>query len=120
MEDILNETIELAKKLKLDYAQFSIATPFPGTEFYKLYLDQNKKPVSWDRFVYDGARADDTPVFESPSLNRQELQYWRKKAYKEFYLRRSYIWQQIRKLTSLGDLKLNLRGLRFLFGYLKS
>lgn len=116
----IKKTIALAKKLRLDYAQFSIATPFPGTEFYRLYSEQNKKPISWDCFVYDGVIDDKMPVFESPSLSRYDLQDWRKRAYKEFYLRPSYVWQQLRKLTSLGALKLNLRGLRFLFGYLKS
>lgn len=116
----IQKTIELAKKLRLDYAQFSITTPFPGTEFYRLYSEQNKKPISWDSFVYDGVIDDKMPVFESASLSRYDLQDWRKRAYKEFYLRPSYIWQQLRKLTSLADLKLNLRGLRFLFGYLKS
>ncbi len=116
----IQKTIAFAKKLRLDYAQFSITTPFPGTEFYRLYSEHNKKPISWDSFVYDGVIDDKMPVFESPSLSRYDLQDWRRRAYKEFYLRPSYIWQQLRKLTSFGDLKLNLRGLGFLFSYLKS
>jgi len=117
--ETIKQTIKLAKDLRFDYAQFAIATPFPGTEFYRLYAEKNKVPISWERFVYDGVMADQTPLFESPLLSRRDLQYWRKRAYKEFYLRPSYIWEQIRKLTSLGDLKLSLRGLRFLFSYLK-
>lgn len=117
--ETIKNTIELAKRLKLDYAQFSIATPLPGTEFYKLYKYQNKSPISWDKFIYDGILGKESPVFESLSLSRHDLQQWRVKAYKEFYLRPSYIWQKIIKLTSLNDFKLNFRGLCFLLEYIK-
>jgi len=33
-KDTMRDTIELAKSLDLDYAQFSIATPYPGTDLY--------------------------------------------------------------------------------------
>jgi len=40
--ETIRQTIQFAKKLKLDFAQFSVTTPFPGTKLYELYLDGRK------------------------------------------------------------------------------
>ena len=42
------QSIEFAKKLKLNFAQFYAATPFPGTKLYKeviQYMNLNYKNV---------------------------------------------------------------------------
>lgn len=110
------KTINFAKKLKLDFAQFAITTPFPGTELYNLYLKGKEGKIPWQNFVYDQAGKSITPVFKTNSLSRTELQYWVRRAYKEFYLRPSYIWQRIRRTTSMGDLKFDIKGLFMLLG----
>lgn len=115
--ETIHKTIQFAKKLKLDFAQFAITTPFPGTELYNLYLKSKKNIVPWENFVYErtGSKIA-TPVFENDELNRTDLQYWARRAYKEFYLRPSYIWQRIRQVTSLGDLRVNIKGFSMLLG----
>ena len=107
-------TIQFAKKLKLDFAQFAVTTPFPGTKLYNLYLKGKEGEIPWQNFVYDKAGGQITPVFESDKLSRAELQHWVRKAYKEFYLRSSYLWQRIRQVNSIGALKVNLEGLSML------
>ena len=104
------KTIQLAKKLKLDFAQFSITTPFPGTKLYQLYLDGKRGGISWENFIYEGTSNRTTPVFESNELSQADLRYWVRRAYKEFYLRPSYLWQRIRQVKSIGDLRVNLEG----------
>ncbi|MBT9138836.1 MAG: 2-hydroxyethylphosphonate methyltransferase [Syntrophomonadaceae bacterium] len=113
--ETIRKTIQFAKKLKVDFAQFAITTPFPGTELYKLYLESKRSSVSWGNFVYAGTGSKVTPVFENDEAEL-DLQYWARRAYKEFYLRPSYIWQRIRQITSLGDLKVNIKGLSMLLG----
>ncbi len=116
----IRQTIEFAKKLKLDFAQFSVTTPFPGTKLYDLYLDSRKDDnIPWGNFTYAGSAADITPVFESSLLSRDEIKYWTKRAYKEFYLRPSYPWQRVRRTTSIGDLKVGIKGLSMLLGNLR-
>ncbi|UCG13484.1 MAG: hopanoid biosynthesis associated radical SAM protein HpnJ [Deltaproteobacteria bacterium] len=40
-KETINQTIEFAKELDPDTLQVSIATPYPGTEFYRQALDNN-------------------------------------------------------------------------------
>ena len=114
--ETIGKTIEFAKKLKLDFAQFSVTTPFPGTRLYELYLDGKKgDSIPWESFIYAGTKGQVTPVFESSQLSRSALNYWIREAYKRFYLRPSYLWQRIRKIRSIGDLRVNIQGLRTLW-----
>ena len=118
--ETIRQTIHFAKKLKLDFAQFSVTTPFPGTKLYNLYLDGRKDDnIPWESFVYAGSGGDIAPVFESSLLNRDDIQYWTRRAYREFYLRPSYPWQRIRHTTSIGDLKVGIKGLAMLLGNIR-
>ncbi len=117
--ETISQTIQFAKRLKLDFAQFAVTTPFPGTELYNLYLKNSGNDIPWENFVYEGTGSKITPVFETNGLSRTDLRYWTRKAYKEFYLRPSYLWQRIRRLTSIGDLKVDIKGLSMLLGNIR-
>jgi len=117
--ETIGKTIEFAKKLKLDFAQFAITTPFPGTELYNLYLKDKGSTIPWENFVYGGTGNKVTPVFESDELSRADLQYWTGRAYKEFYLRPSYLWQRIQQVNSIRDLRINAKGFFMLLGNIK-
>ena len=113
--ETIRQTIQFAKKLKLDFAQFAVTTPFPGTKLYDLYVNGKKDAdIPWENFVYSGTGNGMTPVFESNLLDRDEIQYWTRRAYREFYLRPSYPWQRIRRTTSIGDLRVGIKGLSML------
>ena len=119
--ETIRQTIQFAKKLKLDFAQFAVTIPFPGTKLYNLYLDGRKGDnIPWESFVYAGSGRDITPVFESSLLSRDDIGHWIRQAYREFYLRPSYPWQRIRKISSIGDLKVNLKGFSMLWGNVSS
>ncbi|MFC2038812.1 B12-binding domain-containing radical SAM protein [Chloroflexota bacterium] len=116
----IRQSIDLAKKLKLDYAQFSITTPFPGTRLYDMYMEgKTGVNIPWESFVYAGTGEGITPVFESDALTRDEIQQWARKAYREFYLRPSYPWQRLLQIRSPGDLMVNIKGLSMLLENLK-
>jgi radical SAM superfamily enzyme YgiQ (UPF0313 family) len=108
-EDI-EKTIDFARKLKVDFAQFSVTTPFPGTELYDIYMSKNKREIRWEDFVYAGTDNPATPVFESDKLTRSDLKAWTGRAYRRFYLRPSYFWQRLRRCTSWGEIRLNFKG----------
>ena len=115
--ETIRQTIQFAKNLKLDFAQFSITIPLPGAKLYKLYIDGRKgESIPWESFVYADFNKSITPIFESNQLNKDDIQKWIKRAYKEFYLRPSYIWQRIRHTTSMGDLRVGIRGLSMFLG----
>ena len=107
----IRQTIDFANYLPLDFAQFSVTIPFPGTDIYNLYLEQGIGNENWDNFIYADLRSVSAPVLETALLSKDDLQKWNAKAYKEFYLRFSYIWERLKKTRSLGNLKTNIRGL---------
>ena len=110
----MTQTINFAKKLKVDFAQFSITTPFPSTELYDIYMKGRQSPPKWEDFVYAGTDNPATPVFESDALTRADLKHWVSKAYRMFYLRPGYIWQRLKRCTSWAEIKTNFKGLQML------
>ena len=110
----IRQTINFAKKLKVDFAQFSVTTPFPGTELYDIYMQNNKESIPWEKFVYAGTDNPASPVFESDNLSREDLKTWTSRAYREFYLRPSYVWQRLRRCTTWGEIRMNFKGLGML------
>ncbi len=109
--ETVRQTIDFARKLKVDFAQFSVTTPFPGTELYDLYMQDRQDKIPWESFVYAGTDNPTTPVFESSELSRGDLKYWIRRAYRKFYLRPAYLWQRLLRCTSWAELKMNFKGL---------
>jgi len=112
--ETIRETIEFAKKIDPDFVQFSITTPYPGTELYSLALEEGYVPEKWDGYVYADLKSVNNPGFGTKTMSREELEEWNKKAYKSFYLRWNYVWKRFKKMTSLGELQTNITGLRML------
>jgi anaerobic magnesium-protoporphyrin IX monomethyl ester cyclase len=106
----IQQTIEFARQLKVDFAQFAVTTPFPGTELYDIYMRENKREIRWEDFVYAGTDNPATPVFESDKLTRRDLKAWTSRAYRRFYLRPAYFWQRLRRCTSWGEIRMNFKG----------
>ena len=68
--DTVYETIKLAKKLPNDSLQFSIATPFPGTEFYAM-CEENGWLVTSEWANFDGNFG---AVMSYPQLTKDEME----------------------------------------------
>jgi len=115
----IQETIEFAKKIDPDFVQFSITTPYPGTELYSLAVEEGYVPEKWEEYTYANLKSAGNPGFGTKTLSREELAEWNKKAYMSFYLRWSYVWKRLRKMTSIGDLKTNVSGLRMVVDLIK-
>jgi anaerobic magnesium-protoporphyrin IX monomethyl ester cyclase len=119
--ETIRQTINFAKKLKLDYVQFAVTTPFPGTRLYEIYLNEgNSADIPWESFVYAGTGKGLSPIFESEKLSREDIQRWAGRAYREFYLRPSYAWQRLVQIRSFGDLAVNLKGVDMLLATLRA
>jgi anaerobic magnesium-protoporphyrin IX monomethyl ester cyclase len=76
----IEETIEMARTLDTNIAQFSILTPYPGTPLY----DEMKGLIAtrnWKR--YDGVHL----VFRHPRINYHRLHFLLIRAYVRFYRR---------------------------------
>ena len=90
-EEVEN-TIDYSKKLSIDYAQFSILTPFLGTKLYEQVKDRILTH-DWDK--YDGAHS----VLKLNNLSPQVIKELMIKAYKQFYLRPKWIAKNFTNLS---------------------
>jgi len=116
-EKEIDETIDFAKDLDLDFAQFSIATAFPGTELYQIARSQNKLPKDWSNSFYALGKE---PNVSLCGVSIEKLSEYSKKAYRSFYLRPNFIFKKIKKIKSFGDLTFYFQGLKNLFGIFKN
>lgn len=111
-EKEIKETIEFAKNLNVDYAQFSIATAFPGTELYQIAKAENRVPKDWQDSFY--ALGQTQKIISLCGLAPKTLQKYLKMAYRSFYFRPKYILNKIKKIKSADDFTFYLKGARSL------
>lgn len=79
-KDMIRNTIRFARKLNPDIAQFSILTPYPGTQLYQKVQDRLlHRP--WE--LFDGLHA----TVRTNRLDPGELERLLRKAYFSFYFR---------------------------------
>ena len=90
-KESIEATLKFVKKLKPNYAVYSLATPYPGTRFYKEAYEKNLIKVK-DFSKYTLA----TPIFDSINISRKKVNRIQKMAFVKFYLRPSYIVRQVR------------------------
>lgn len=108
-KDII-QTIEFAKSLPLDICQFSIATPYPGTELFEIAKERGLVFDS-SRLIYSASKLNEIISLcdLSPILLRKLL----KKAYREFYFRPYFIMRNLKTLN-YPNLKYILSGFKHL------
>lgn len=77
---VFDETLKAINKLKIDVADFSILTPFPGTPIYNILKKENRIiEDKWSKYnMYN-------VVFQPKNMNADELRYGIKKMYNTFY-----------------------------------
>ena len=87
----MQRTYDFVMKLDPSYALFSLATPYPGTRFYKESFEKNLiKVKDWSKYTLI------EPVLETVECSKEELRSFQKKAFLKFYLRPGYLFKQAR------------------------
>ena len=99
-QDVLN-TINYAKKIKIDYASFNIAAPLPGSSFRDEAI-KNKKIKDAD--LEDTLHSN----FSSNHISSEQLIKMRRKANFEFYFRFQMILRRLLRLKSFEHFKIQL------------
>jgi len=112
--DLARKTIDFAIELDPDYAQFSLTTPYPGTDLYKKAKDYGD--LKEDFSEYHGWNAVFLP---SGYKDRDELLTMEKEAMRRFYFRPRYILNQFKKIKNIVDLIRYIKGFRFALGFLR-
>jgi len=98
-KDTIRQTIEFAKQLDLNSIQASLASPYPGTEFYSL-CKQNGW-ISSDNFIDNSGHQ--KCVINYPNLSSTEIFNSVEEFYNKFYFRPKYIMRSIGRMIVDGD-----------------
>jgi radical SAM superfamily enzyme YgiQ (UPF0313 family) len=97
--ETIRKTIDYAKQLDLDSIQVSLASPYPGTEFY-----EQCRREGW---IVSESFLDDTGhqscVIGYPHLSNQEIFDAVEMFYDKFYFRPKYIARSVLKMIVNGD-----------------
>jgi anaerobic magnesium-protoporphyrin IX monomethyl ester cyclase len=94
-EESLRKTLEYSKKIGIQFAIYNITTPFPGTALFE--WAQEKGYIShMDWRLYDLAHA----ILKLPTITPEKVEEFYRRAYKEFYLRPSFIARRLMALSN--------------------
>lgn len=108
LQDIM-DTISFSRKLGADYAQFSVTTPYPGTDLYREALAQGIITSDvWSEFARN-PREDFTPPLWTENLSREELIELLNVAYKKYYLSAGFMLKELSKIGSTKELTTKIK-----------
>jgi radical SAM superfamily enzyme YgiQ (UPF0313 family) len=107
-EETIQETIAYAKELPLDIALFHIAAPYPGTPFFYEVVENNwfRPGTKWEEVDMD-----QSTVLDYENITAERLEYWQKRATREWSLRPGPIltfakglnsWEGFRSAMNVG------------------
>jgi anaerobic magnesium-protoporphyrin IX monomethyl ester cyclase len=105
----IERTINFAIELNPNIALFNVLVPFPGTEVYARF-PQFHTTDSRELAAFKTASAGGEPLFIAEGLTAKELKRALVRANRRFYLRPTYLAEQLRWMTSLDVAMANLQG----------
>ena len=88
----IQQTINLAKQMMPDTFQISIATPYPGTEFYR-WLQENGYLITENFDEWLDGDGQQRCVISYPNLSPDEMKNALKKAVTTYYLNLKYLFK---------------------------
>ena len=96
-EATIQQTIAFSKSLPLDIALFHIAAPYPGTPFFHEVVKNRwfRQGVRWEEVDMD-----ESTVLDYPDLPAERLEYWQKRAFREWAMRPGPIATYLKMLLS--------------------
>jgi anaerobic magnesium-protoporphyrin IX monomethyl ester cyclase len=117
-EDV-DEMINFASGLGLDWASFSVATALPATDLYRIAQERGYVDGDfWRQYTIDGGGA--IPQLETETFSAEQLRAYRTKAYMKFYLRPDLIRRKLSKSEGREELLEMLGGATVLSEIVKS
>jgi radical SAM superfamily enzyme YgiQ (UPF0313 family) len=96
--DVFRETLEFIEKSRMEFAQFSLLTPLPGTALFHQF-EEEQRIVQRDWSKYDLGSI----VFNHPLLTAERLHFEKNHAWRRFYSIRS-IFMRLGMPKNRGDL----------------
>jgi radical SAM superfamily enzyme YgiQ (UPF0313 family) len=96
-EDTIRQTLDFSKTLPLDLALFHIAAPYPGTPFFFEVIENGwfRPGTSWEEVDMD-----ESTVLDYPGLPAERIEYWARRAFREWALRPGPMWIFLKSMNS--------------------
>lgn len=112
-EETIKDTIRKAKKLHVDQLMINIVSPFPGTQFYQMALENG-----WLKDgVYTPTDVQRESILNYPNLSNKKMEHLLFVSNLSYFLSPRFVWTQLRKFRSWKDFTHALRSLKIkLFG----
>ena len=117
-KETIRKTIDFAKRLNPDTAQFFPLMAYPGTEAYDWAKKNNYLSTNdFSKWLTDDGQH--TSIINMSGLTYEEIVNYCKQARKEFYLRKEYIFYKIKQsLSSYEEAKRNIKSLKTFFRHI--
>jgi anaerobic magnesium-protoporphyrin IX monomethyl ester cyclase len=109
------DTLGFAVELDLDYVLFNIATPYPGTELYRMGIHSGLFDDFWEDIARDPMK-NPKLRFWTETFTEGELRALIRNIYKRYYVRPRYILKRISKVKSFSELMEKTRFAFKIFG----
>ncbi len=99
----MNQTINYAASLNIDFAKFTVFSPFPGTKVYEDMMRDNiiEKTDRWEKFTNYPSK-NIPAIFVPETVKNEDLVRLQKKAFFKFYLRPKMILKHLFKIRTLS------------------
>lgn len=94
-EETMQDTIDYARKVRLDTMKCGLTVPFPGTPMFNaLHAEGRIKTFDWDEYtVYNEAQA----IFDHPTLSWDVITKYFHRFYLQAYvLNPAYLWRRLK------------------------
>ncbi len=115
-EEDTRATIDFAKELGADFAKFSLATPYPGTELCRLAEEMGLlSSRDWSRASSMAGFSTYEPLFVPEGRTGEEMKRWQRRAMREFYFRPRQAWTILSQTKTLADAILLVQAARAMF-----
>ena len=101
-EKSMAHTIGFAKSLPLSMAKFDICIPYPGTPYYNELKSEGRiKSQDWSKYNCHQIKE---PLFDHPNLSWPKIIVYYKRAFREFYLRGTFVLRRFIRSFLTGDI----------------
>lgn len=118
--ETIRETVDLAKRLPLDFAIFNNLTAFPGTELYNDYYLPGVGHDFWSEYLTRDTPPTDFMGRPWTELDNEEVRRLSHRALLEFYLRPGQLYRAVRSVRSPDQFRRYASaGLNMVWGYLR-
>jgi radical SAM superfamily enzyme YgiQ (UPF0313 family) len=99
----IEETINFASGIGLDWASFSVATALPGTDLYRVAQERGYVNGDfWRQYTINGGG--EIPQINTETFTSEQLRAYRTKAYLKFYMRPDLIRRKLSKSEGRAEL----------------